>query len=66
MYLHILKAKYGVIESALLWYESYVSVIKYMGLQLNHYDTHVENKDINRKHCTIAWYVDDNKVSHVE
>ena len=26
----------------------------------------VENKYINGKRCTISWYVDDNKVSHVE
>ena len=36
-YLRILKAMYGMIKSALLWYKLYVSVLKYMGLQLNTY-----------------------------
>ena len=26
----------------------------------------VANKNINGKQCTIAWYVDDNKISHVD
>ena len=66
MYLHILKSIYGMIESALLWYELYVSVLKDTGFQINPYTMCVQNKDINRKQCTIDWYVDDNKVSHVE
>ena len=37
-----------------------------IGLQLNYYYMCVANKYISGKHCTIAWYVDDNKVSHVE
>ena len=55
-----------MIESALLWYELYVSVLEDMGFQINTYVMYVSNKDINGKQCTIAWYVDDNKVSHVE
>ena len=37
-----------------------------MGFHINPYDMCVYNKDINGKQCTIAGYVDDNKVSHVE
>ena len=37
-----------------------------MGFNLNKYDTCVANKMINGKQCTIVWYVDDNKISHVE
>ena len=55
-----------MVDSALLWYELYVSVLKYMGFQLNTYDMCVANKDINGKQCTISWHVDNNKVSHVE
>ena len=55
-----------MIESALLWYELYVSVLKELGFKLNPYYIFVANKTINGKQCTIAWYVDDNKVSHVE
>ena len=66
LYPHILKEIYGMIESALLWYEIYVSVLKYMGFQLDHYGMCVVNKEINGKQCNIAWYVDNNKVSHLE
>ena len=37
-----------------------------MGFLINSYETCVANKYINRKQCTIDWYVDYNKVSHVE
>ena len=47
--LHILKAIYGMIKYALLWYELYESVLKYMGFQLNPYDICVANKDVNGK-----------------
>ena len=43
-----------------------MSLLKNMGFQPNPYDICVTNKYINGKQCTIAWYVDDNKVSHVE
>ena len=65
LYLRIIEAIYGIIQSALLWYELYVSVFKSMGLELHTYDMCVANKDINRKQCTIACYFDGNKVSNV-
>ena len=55
-----------MIESAILWYELYVSVLGDMSFHINTYVMYVSNKDINGKQCNIAWYIDDNKVSHVE
>ena len=49
LYLCILKAIYGMIKYALLWYELYESVLKCMGFQLNPYDICVANKDVNGK-----------------
>ena len=66
LYVKILRAIYGCIESALLWYELYVKTLKGMGFKLNPYDRCVANKTINGKQCTITWYVDDNKISHVD
>ena len=37
-----------------------------MGFEINPYDMCVANKIINGKQCTLTWYVDNNKVSHVE
>jgi hypothetical protein len=64
LYIRILRAIYGCIESALLWYELYVKILKGMGFVLNPYDRCVANKMINGKQCTIAWYVDNNKILH--
>jgi hypothetical protein len=43
-----------------------VSTLKDLGFKLNPYDKCVANKDVNGKQCTIVWYVDDNKLSHVD
>ena len=36
-----------------------------MGFKLNNHDQCVANKMIEGTQCTIVWYVDDNKISHV-
>ena len=36
-----------------------------MGFELNDYDKCVANKIIEGKQCTVVWYVDDNKISHM-
>ena len=33
---------------------------------VNLYDRCIANRTIDGKQCTIAWYVDNNKVSHVD
>ena len=66
IYLQLLKALYGCLRSALLWYELYTSKIQGMGFELNPYDMCVANKVINEKQCTIGYYVDDNIATHVE
>ena len=55
-----------MIGSALLWYVLFVRVLKDMGFVLNPYNMCVANKTINGKQCTVAWYVNDNKISRVE
>ena len=64
LYVKILKALYGMIESALLWHSLYTEVLEKEGFELNPYDRCVANKTINGKQCTLAWYVDDNILSH--
>ena len=66
LYIQILKALYGMIESTLSWYELYTSVLMKMGFELNPYDPCVANKMINGKQATMTWYVDDNMLSHVD
>ena len=66
LYFQLLKALYGCLRSALLWYNVYVSILEKMGFNLNPYDHCVANKTINGKQCTIAFYVDDNLASHAD
>jgi hypothetical protein len=66
LYVQILRALYGMIESALLWYNLYTEVLLKEGFKINPYDCCVANKIINDKQCSIGWYVDDNILSHVE
>jgi hypothetical protein len=64
LYVRLIKAIYGCVKSALLWYELFHSTLKEMGFVLNPYDPCIANCTIDGKQCTIAWYVDDTKISH--
>jgi hypothetical protein len=66
LYLQLLKALYGCVQSALLWYNLFTNTLVRMGFKLNPYDLCVANSQIKGKQCTVAWYVDDNKISHVD
>ncbi len=65
LYLELLKALYGCVQSALLWYNLFTGTLEGMGFKLNPYDPCVANLTIHGKQCTVAWFVDDNKISHV-
>ena len=66
LYFRVLRALYGCLESALLWYDLYSTTLVKHGFVLNPYDKCVANKYIDGKQCTIVFYVDDNKISHVD
>jgi hypothetical protein len=66
LYVRLLKALYGCVKSALLWYDLFTNSLKEMGFTLNPYDPCVANCMIDGKQCTVVWYVDDNKISHVD
>ena len=64
LYLKVLRALYGCIRSALLWYNLFTETLVKEGYEINQYDRCVANKVINGSQCTLVWYVDDNKISH--
>ena len=64
LYVKLLKALYGCVQSALLWYKTFSELLQNMGFVLNPYDPCTANKEINGSQCTILWYVDDTKISH--
>jgi hypothetical protein len=66
LYLQLLKAQYGCVQSELLWYDLFTNTLVQMGFKLNPYDLCVANSQIKGKQRKIAWYVNDNKISHVD
>ena len=66
LYVEVLRSIYGCIEAALLWYEYYKGILEELGFEINAYDKCIANQIINGKQCTITWYVDDNKISHMD
>ena len=66
LFLQLKKALYRCVKSALLWYRLFRDTLQDLGFVLNPYDPCVANAQIKGSQCTIAWYVDDNKISHKE
>ena len=48
-----------------MWYNIYMYNMEKEGFVFNPYGKCTANKMINGKQCTIQWYADDNKVTHV-
>jgi hypothetical protein len=61
LYLQLKKALYGCMQSALLWYKLFANTLLDMGFELNPYNSCV--KMIEGTQCTVAWYVNNNKIS---
>jgi hypothetical protein len=66
MYVQLLKALYGTIRAAHLFWEKLSRKLEEWGFSKNPYDPCVANKMVNGKQLTVAWHVDDLKVSHVD
>jgi len=66
MYVELLKALYGTLRAARLFWEKLSGKLQEWGFIANPYDDCVMNKMVNGKMLTVAWHVDDLKVSHIE
>ena len=67
MYVELLKALYGTLRAArLFWKKLQAKLVKDWGFVPNRYDSCVVNKKVDGKQLTMAWHVDDLKVSHEE
>jgi hypothetical protein len=65
LYVLLLKALYGTIRAARLFWEKLTGKLQEWGFVPNAYDSCVMNKLVDGKQLTVAWHVDDLKVSHV-
>ena len=66
LYVELLKALYGTMRAALLFWKLLSSKLVLWGFEINPYDWCLANKMIDGKQCTILWHVDDLKISHVD
>ena len=64
LYVHMKKAVCGMIQSSLMFYKKLRADLELEGFMINPYDSCISNKMVNGKQMTIAWHVDDLKVSH--
>ena len=65
LYVHILRALYGMLQSSLLYYKNFRKDIESDGFEINPYDPCVANRMMNGKQCIICWHVDELEISHV-
>ena len=64
VYLLVIRAVYGFIEAALLWYNILSITLEGVVFETSPYYMCVENKVVEGTQCTIDWYVDENKLLH--
>jgi len=64
LYVHIWKAIYGMLVSAMLFYKKLASDLEGYGFVINPYDPCVANKMVKGNQMTVSWHVDDLKISH--
>jgi hypothetical protein len=60
LYVFLEKAMYRCVKLDLLWYNLFTDTLK------GTYEPCMANCHIDGKQCTIAWYVDNTKISHVD
>ena len=67
VYMELLKALYGTLQAMRLFWEIWQSkLIDKWNFIPNRYDICVVNKVVNGKQLTVAWHVNDLKVTHVD
>ena len=65
LYVELIKALYGTLRAALIFWRKLTSKLVEWGFVINPYDWCVANKQNNGQQCTLVWHVDDMKISHV-
>jgi hypothetical protein len=65
LYLHVIKALYVMLQSALLFNKKLIKDLASIGFKTNPYDPCVANRMVKGKQHTVTWHVDDLKSSHI-
>ena len=66
IYVVVLKAIYGMLQAALLWYKKFKKDLEGIGFVFNDYDPCVANRIVDGKQQTIRFHVDDVMSSHID
>jgi len=66
IYVQVLKAIYGMLQSTLLFYKKLRRDFEENGFTINPYDPCVANKTVQGTQQTVTWHVDDLKSSHIK
>ena len=66
LYVELLKALYGTLRAALLFWKRLSKQLVDWGFEINPYDWCVTNKMVNGRQLTVLWHVDDLKISHMD
>ena len=66
LYVELVKALYGTIRAALIFWRKFTKQITKWGFTVNPYDWCVANKMVRGSQLTIMWHVDDLKISHAD
>ena len=66
LYVKMHKAWYGMMRSALLFYRKLVGDLEAYKFKINPYNPCVANMEVNGSQMTVAWHIDDPKVSHTK
>ena len=64
LYLQVLRALYGMLVSALLWYQQFRRDLESKDFVFNPYDPCVANRWVGHQKHTVCFHVDDMKSSH--
>ncbi len=66
LYVQVLRAIYGMLEAALLWYKKFRNELEQEGFVFNPYDPCVANREQKGSQHTLLFHVDDLKSSHID
>ena len=66
LYVVVLRAIYGMLEAAMLWYKELRRKLESIGFEMNPYDPCVANRTVNKKQHTVRFHVDDILSSHMD
>jgi len=64
LYVQVLRAIYGMLQAALLWYKKFRNELEEVGFEFNPYDPCVANRTIEKAQHTVRFHVDDLMSSH--